>query len=63
MVALKTRRLFLKRSPCPKHFTAKDFALGNKVRIATAFGHKLLMNLVGTRLSELNSLASAPPCY
>ncbi|CAM9272871.1 unnamed protein product, partial [Hapterophycus canaliculatus] len=31
MVELKTKRLFLKRSPCPSHFTTKDFALGSKV--------------------------------
>lgn len=31
MVELKTKRLFLKRSPCPTHFTTKDFALGSKV--------------------------------
>ncbi|CAM9638962.1 unnamed protein product [Pylaiella littoralis] len=31
MVELKTKRLFLKRSPCPSHFTPKDFALGSKV--------------------------------
>lgn len=31
MVELKTRRLFLKRSPCPQHLTVKDFVLGSKV--------------------------------
>eukprot|EP00752_Nemacystus_decipiens_P014373 g12785.t1 len=31
MVELKTKRLFLKRSPCPPHFTTKDFALGSKI--------------------------------
>lgn len=31
MVEPKTKRLFLKRSPCPSHFTTKDFALGSKV--------------------------------
>ena len=31
MVELKTRRLFLKRSPCPSHLTVKDFAVGSKV--------------------------------
>ncbi|CAM9573458.1 unnamed protein product, partial [Sphacelaria rigidula] len=32
MVELKTRRLFLKRSPCPPHFSPQEFALGSKVR-------------------------------
>ncbi|CAM9269416.1 unnamed protein product [Ectocarpus sp. 6 AP-2014] len=31
MVELKTKRLFLKRSPCPSHFSSKDFALGSKI--------------------------------
>ena len=31
MVELKSRRLFLKRSPCPSHLTVKDFAIGSKV--------------------------------
>lgn len=31
MVELKTRRLFLKRSPCPSHLTVRDFAIGSKV--------------------------------
>ena len=38
MVELKTKRLFLKRSPCPAHFTTKDFALGSKVGYSEVAG-------------------------
>jgi nucleoside-diphosphate kinase len=31
MVDVKTKRLFLKRSPCPAHMSLKDFYIGAKV--------------------------------
>lgn len=41
MVELKTKRLFLKRSPCPSHFSSKDFALGSKVSSRPALGMRV----------------------
>lgn len=76
MVELKTKRLFLKRSPCPAHFTTKDFALGSKVgcfggtgrlddgcrcvKVETAGGASLL--LVSFAQALLLYSASLHPC-
>lgn len=31
MVDLKTKKIFLKKSPCPDHVSKEDFVIGGKV--------------------------------
>ncbi|CAM9377552.1 unnamed protein product [Discosporangium mesarthrocarpum] len=49
MVELKSRRLFLKRSPCPDHLSSRDFHVGAKVIL---YGRDLFIVSYGDKATE-----------